>query len=70
MNKNTNKKNLKIGEIIILQLVEMDKDNKKYSFSNLLIDEKFDKKIIINQINDEMLKKPKKIWKYIKIFKI
>ena len=70
MNKNTNKKNLKIGEIIILRLVEMDKDNKKYSFSNLLIDEKFDKKIIINQINDEMLKKPKKIWKYIKIFKI
>ena len=35
----------------------MDKDNKKYSFSNLLIDEKFDKKIIINQINDEMLQK-------------
>ena len=57
MNKNTNNKNLKIGEIIILQLIEMDKDNKKYSFSNLLIDEKFDKKIIINQINDEMLQK-------------
>ena len=57
MNKNTKNKNLKIGEIIILQLIEMDKDNKKYSFSNLLIDEKFDKKIIINQINDEMLQK-------------
>ena len=57
LNKNTKNKNLKIGEIIILQLIEMDKDNKKYSFSNLLIDEKFDKKIIINQINDEMLQK-------------
>ena len=62
LNKNINEKtikniNLKIGEIIILQLTEMDKENKKYSFSNLLIDENFDKKIIINQLNDEILQK-------------
>ena len=53
LNKNINEKmiknnNLKIGEIIILQLTEMDKENKKYSFSNLLIDDNFDKKLIIN----------------------
>ena len=62
LNKNINEKiiknnNLKIGEIIVLQLTEMDKENKKYSFSNLFIDENFDKKIIINQLNDEILQK-------------
>ena len=55
LNKNIKNKSLKLGEIIVLQLIEMDKDNKKYSFSNLLLDDNFDKTIIINQINDEML---------------
>ena len=55
--KNLKNKNIKLEEIIILQLIEMDKENKKYSFSNLLIDENFDKKIIINQINEETIKK-------------
>jgi hypothetical protein len=50
-------KNVKIGQIITLQLIVMDKENKKYEFSGLLIDENLDKKIIINQLTEEMLKK-------------
>ena len=57
LNKNIKNKNVKIGEIIILQLIEMDKENKKYSFSNLIIDENFDKKLITNQLNKEMIEK-------------
>ena len=55
--KNLKNKNIKLEDIIILQLIEMDKENKKYSFSNLLIDENFDKKIVINQLTEETLKK-------------
>ena len=54
---NMKSKNVKLGQILILQLIVMDKENKKYEFSELLIDENFDKKIIINQITEEMLKK-------------
>ena len=57
LNKNIKNKNLKISEIIILQLIEMDKENKKYSFSNINIDENFDKKIVINQLSEETIKK-------------
>ena len=57
LNKNVKNKNLKIGEIIILQLIEMEKENKKYAFSNLNIDETFDEKIVINQLSEEMIKK-------------
>ena len=56
LNKNIKNKNVKIGEILILQLIEMDKENKKYAFSNLIIDENFDKKLITNQLNEEMIK--------------
>ena len=35
----------------------MEKENKKYEFSNLLVDDNFDNKIIINQLNEEMIKK-------------
>ena len=54
---NMKSKNVKIGQIITLQLIVMDKENKKYEFSGLLIDENFDKKIIINQLTDDILKK-------------
>ena len=54
---NMKNKNVKIGQIITLQLIVMDKENKKYEFSGLLIDENLDKKIIINQLTEEMLKK-------------
>ena len=35
----------------------MDKENKKYEFSGLNVDENFDKKIIINQLSEDMIKK-------------
>jgi len=35
----------------------MEKENKKYEFSGLLVDDNFDKKIIINQLTEEMIKK-------------
>ena len=54
---NKNKGNIKIGQILILQLILMEKENKKYEFSNLLVDDNFDNKIIINQLNEEMIKK-------------
>ena len=54
---NIKNKNVKIGQILILQLIVMEKENKKYEFSSLLIDDNFDKKIIINQLNEEMIKK-------------
>ena len=57
MNKNCKNKNLKIGQIIILQLIEMDKENKKYEFSNLLVDDNLDKNVIINQLTDDTIKK-------------
>jgi rRNA biogenesis protein RRP5 len=54
---NLKNKNVKIGQIIILQLITMDKENKKYEFSGLNVDENFDKKIIINQLSEDMIKK-------------
>ena len=61
MNKNCKNKNLKIGQIIILQLIEMDKENKKYEFSNLLVDDNLDKNVIINQLTDDTIKKSEEI---------
>ena len=40
---NMKNKNIKLGQIITLQLIVMDKENKKYEFSELLIDENFNK---------------------------
>ena len=58
INNKKNIINIKIGQILILQLILFEKENKKYEFSGLLVDEEnFDKKIIINQINEEMIKK-------------
>ena len=54
---NMKNKNIKLGQIITLQLIVMDKENKKYEFSELLIDENFDKKIIINKLTEDILKK-------------
>ena len=54
---NKKNKNIKYGQILILQLILMEKENKKYEFSELLIDDNFDKKLVINKINDEIIKK-------------
>ena len=54
---NLKNKNVKIGQILILQLIMMDKENKKYEFNGLNVDDNFDNKIIINKLTEEMIKK-------------
>ena len=56
--------NIEIGKLIILQLIKYEKEDNntngnkyKLNFSNLNIDEKFDKNILINPITEQMIKK-------------
>ena len=51
------KSKIKVGDICNLQLIELKKEDKKYSFSNLEINENFDEKIIINPLTEEMKQK-------------
>ena len=57
-----NNTNIKVGEIIVAEIVKCDvtnNTNSKIRFSTMNIDDSFDKKLIINQVDNALIEKAK-----------